>query len=255
MEIKINDIIINYEQQGAGHPVIVMHGWGQNLEMMYSVVNSLKDNYLVYNIDLPGFGYSDEPNFPYTISDYQCFLEEFIKVNKIVDPIIIGHSFGCRIAIKYAAHNDNVKALILTGAAGIAPKRSIFYYLRVYSYKFFKLFKDVPFIKHYIQEMISNSGSEDYKNSSPIMKEVLKNTVNEDLSPYLSKIKVPTLLVFGSKDDATPLWMGQQMKRDIPNAKLIVYEKLSHYAYVENSVRFKGDMDSFLGKDVFNNGY
>ena len=246
MEIVIDDIVINYEKVGSGQPVIVMHGWGQNLEMMYSIVGALKDNYQVFNIDLPGHGQSDEPLSPYTIDDYTTFLEEFIAKNQIEQPIIVGHSFGCRIAIRYASRNDNLKKLVLTGAAGIMPKRSIIYYFRVYVYKFFKLFKDVPFVKHYIREMMESGGSEDYRNSSPIMKEVLKNTVNTDLTPYLKDVKVPTLLIYGSKDDATPLWMGKVMEAEIKEARLIVYEGCSHYAYLERIEDFNHDMLTFL---------
>ncbi|MDL2211891.1 alpha/beta hydrolase [Erysipelotrichaceae bacterium OttesenSCG-928-M19] len=250
MEINIDNIVINYEKVGHGQPVIVMHGWGQNLEMMYSIVTALKDNFEVYNIDLPGFGQSDEPKYPYTIDDYTNFLEEFIKLNDIENPIIIGHSFGCRIAIKYAARNDNLKEMILTGAAGVMDRKTFLYYFRIYTYKFIKLFKDVPFIKHYIREAMENRGSEDYKNSSPIMKEVLKNTVNENLTPYLNEIKVRTLLVFGSKDDQTPLWMGQLMNEKINDSELIVYEGCSHYAYLEKIEQFNEDMLRFIKEGV-----
>lgn len=252
MEIIVNKVVINYEKIGHGKPVIVMHGWGQNLEMMYSIVNNLKDDYLVYNIDLPGFGQSDEPSFPYTLDDYELFLEEFIKQNKIIDPIIVGHSFGCRIALKYAAKNNNLDRLILTGAAGIKDRYGLVYYFKIYIYKFFKLFKDVPFVRHYIQEMIENSGSEDYRNSSPIMKEVLKHTVSEDLTDILEKVKVPTLLIYGSKDDATPLWMGELMNRKISDSKLIVYEGASHFAYLEQKDRFNKDVNEFLKEGEVN---
>lgn len=246
MELNIKNMIVNYEVEGEGQPVIVMHGWGQNLEMMYSIVNDLKSNYKVFNIDLPGFGQSDEPTTPYSIDDYADFLEEFVLKNNITNPIIVGHSFGCRVAIKYTARQNQVAKLILTGAAGIMPKRSPIYYLKVYTYKFFKLFKNVYFIKHYIREMMESGGSEDYKNSSPIMKEVLKLTVNEDLTPELSKITTPTLLVFGSNDDATPVWMGKVMNEKIADSKLIVYEGCSHFAYLERIEQFNNDMNVFL---------
>lgn len=250
LDIKVNGTNIHYEVSGEGQPVILMHGWGQNLEMMSLISGDLDTDYCVYNLDLPGFGSSEEPPTAFTIGDYKKTLEEFIKENKIENPIIIGHSFGCRIAIKYASSNDNVKAMVLTGAAGIKDKKSLSYHVKVKSYKFFKRFKDVPFIKHYVREMMNNSGSPDYRNSSFIMKEVLKNAVNEDLQPLLEKIEVPVLLVFGSKDDATPLWMGKIMKDKIPNSKLLVYEGASHFAYFEKAKDFNKDVRKFLKEDV-----
>lgn len=250
MGIVVNKMLINYEVTGEGNPVIIMHGWGQNLDIMYSVVKSLGNDYKVYNIDLPGFGESDEPNYEFTIDDYVSFLNEFININKIKKPIIIGHSFGCRIAIKYAAKSDNVKALILTGAAGLKPKRNARYYVSVYTYKFFKQFKDFPFLKHYIREMMENSGSVDYRNSSPIMKKVLINAVNEDLVDSVAQIKVPTLLVFGANDTATPVWMGEKMNSLIDGSKLVVYDNAGHYAYLERADLFEKDILKFLKDDI-----
>jgi pimeloyl-ACP methyl ester carboxylesterase len=246
MEIIIDSMIINYEALGQGQPVILMHGWGQNIEMMYSIANVLKDHYRVYNIDLPGFGQSDEPPREYTIDDYTDFLESFVKDMDIVNPIIIGHSFGCRIAIKYAARKKPVKKMVLTGAAGILDKRTLWYYTKVYTFKFFKNFKDFPFLKHYVLEAMQNSGSEDYRNSSNIMKAVLRNAVNEDLTSHLKEIDCPVLLIFGSKDEATPLWMAKIMNNNIKDSKLIVYPNYTHYAYLENANVFNKDMAQFL---------
>lgn len=250
MNIKINDTRINYEVSGEGQPVILMHGWGQNLEMMALISGDLAKDYRVYNLDLPGFGLSEEPPSEYTMEDYKNTLEEFIKEENIKNPILIGHSFGCRIAIKYASSNDNLKAMVLTGAAGIRDKKTLLYHVKVKSYKLMKKFKDFPFLKHYVREMINNSGSEDYRNSSYIMKGVLKNAVNEDLQPLLEKVKVPVLLVFGSKDEATPLWMGKIMLEKIPQSKLLVYDGASHFAYVERAAQFNEDIRKFLKEDV-----
>lgn len=250
MELEINDIIINYEVAGEGQPVILMHGWGQNISMMQPISDYLDNKYQVYNIDLPGFGESDEPPFAYTIDNYVLMLKEFIQLNNIVDPIIIGHSFGCRIALKYSVSSTNLKALILTGAAGIIDKKSLSYYFKVYTYKFFKLFKNVWFVKHYVEDMMSRSGSSDYQNSSDVMKGVLRNAVNEDLTPILRNIETPTLLVFGSEDDATPLWMGELMNKYIKNSKLVVFQGLSHYAYYEDQTRFNNEMTLFLESEV-----
>lgn len=248
MEIVIDKMDINYTKEGTGPSVILLHGWGQNTEMMSPIGDALADNHFqVYNIDLPGFGQSDEPPRAYNLDDYAKFLGEFIKKKKIKNPILIGHSFGCRIAIKYTSSYPNtVEKLVLTGAAGIRPKRGLIYYTRVYIYKVIKSLRNVPFVKHYVEEAIDKAGSEDYKNSSAMMREVLKNTVNEDLTSSLKKIEVPTLLIFGSKDDATPLWMANIMKDEIKDSKLIVYKGLSHYAYLENIKVFNEDVLAFI---------
>ena len=63
MEIVIKDVKINYISYGSGKDVLLLHGWGQNIEMMKKVGDGLKDNYRVTIMDLPGFGKSEATTF------------------------------------------------------------------------------------------------------------------------------------------------------------------------------------------------
>ena len=81
--------------------------------------------------------YSQEPNVPWGCEDYTEFLHDFCVKNKISNPIIIAHSFGCRIAIRYAYKYEASK-MVLTGVAGIKDKRSLSWYIKTYSYKLAK---------------------------------------------------------------------------------------------------------------------
>ena len=121
MEYKYLDLTINYECIGVGDPIILLPGWGTNLHTFDTLIQQLKTKYCVYAIDLIGFGMSDEPEEPWGVSEYTRFLECFMKDYQINRPIILGHSFGGRIAIKYAARNQNIDKLILVDSAGIKP--------------------------------------------------------------------------------------------------------------------------------------
>ena len=70
---KIKDIDINYVQYGTGKDVVLLHGWGQNIQMMDPLGKLLK-NCRITILDLPGFGSSMEPSFAYNISDYASLL-------------------------------------------------------------------------------------------------------------------------------------------------------------------------------------
>ena len=61
MEIVIDDLKVSYNQYGEGKNLILLHGWGQNKEMM-DLLGKKLDGYKITSIDLPGFGKSDEPN-------------------------------------------------------------------------------------------------------------------------------------------------------------------------------------------------
>ena len=112
MKIKIKGIFVNYIQYGNGKDILLLHGWGQNIAMMKPIGDSLCSKYRITILDFPGFGESDEPDVAWTIGDYADLIKELINNLKIEKPIIMGHSFGGRVAIKYSSDNP-IEKLIL----------------------------------------------------------------------------------------------------------------------------------------------
>ena len=247
----INDIKLNFTKSGdKGKDVILLHGWGQNRIMMEAIENFLSLHFVVYNLDLPGFGESDEPKRAYSVEDYSEFLRAFIIKEGIEEPILIGHSFGCRIALHYAFKYP-VNRMVLTGAAGIRDKRGLKWYLKTYSYKLGKKVLSLPIFKKQLAAMQDKVGSEDYRNASGIKRETLVKVVNDDVTPFLKDIKTETLLVFGTNDEATHLAKGEMMEKLMPNATLVVFEGDDHYAYFHQAQRFNMVLEAFL-KDEYN---
>lgn len=247
-KLYIKKLNINYFCNGQNQPLIFLHGWGQSSDSFKPLITYYQQKYCVYAIDLPGFGKSDEPDYPYDIYDYFDIVCDFIEQLNIKNPIIIGHSFGGRIALLYGARNKNLGGLVITGGAGIKAKRSFKIKLQIYHYKFMKLLTKTPFYKQYYDDLVKNSGSSDYKNASIMMKKVLINVVNENLSYTFAKINVKTLLYWGDKDLETPLSDGHEMNNNIVNAELFVADGCGHYAYLENIADFQMKMDNFLEK-------
>ena len=87
--------------------------------------------------------------------------------------------------------------------------------------------------------------SEDYRNAGPLRPTFVK-VVNEDMSELLPRIAAPTLLVWGSEDDAAPLAHARTMERAIPDAGLIVFEGAGHFCYLEQPDRFCRIVRHFL---------
>ena len=248
-QIQIDDIDLHYETYGdKGKPVILLHGWGQNTEMMAFIGEFLKSHFIVYNLDMPGFGQSGDPKEAWGSFEYCQFLRHFCETMQIEDPIIIGHSFGCRIAIQYAVHYP-VHRMVLTGAAGIRDKRGIDYYARTYAYKLGKKILSLKPFEKYKEELMKNAGSEDYRNSSGVMRQTFVKIVNEDLKDLLKDVKAETLLVFGENDEATPVEKGKMMEKLMPDAALVIFENDDHYAYFHQPQRFCLVLDAFLRRD------
>lgn len=237
---KIKNIDINYIQMGnkKGKDVILLHGWGQNIEMMMPLGNNL-DKFHVTILDFPGFGDSSEPDHALTVYDYVEILEELLKELKIENPIVMGHSFGGRIAILYASRNQTEK-LVLFGAPCIRENKVSL------KEKILKSLKKLPGMNKLGEYMKKHIGSDDYRNASPIMRETLVNTVNEDLSEYAKRIKAPTLLIWGTNDQAAPIEDAKKLEKLLLDGALIELPGYTHYAYLEALPQVINILNNFL---------
>ena len=111
IRLNINGNYINYVEYGKGKPIVLLHGWGQNIEMMEPIGKKIKGRIII--IDLPGHGKSSEPKTPLTIEDYADSIHTLLNKLKVEKPIIIGHSFGGRIGLFYASKYEVEKLVCL----------------------------------------------------------------------------------------------------------------------------------------------
>jgi len=194
---------------------VVLHGWASNPAHWSQVIKGLKDNgFNVLKPNLPGF--KTAISRPYNTQDYVDWLKTNLRGKGKV--ILIGQSFGGQIAIQFTAQNpESVERLVLIGSAGIRRefnlKKQIFWLLA----KMGKILTASPLAKKILYKLAREW---DYANATPIMKETLKNIVKDDQRGNLSKIKAPTLLIWGSKDRYTPLRHGRLMNRLIDGSTL-----------------------------------
>ena len=223
---KIKNIKINYKQYGEGEDIVLLHGWGQNIEMMKPLGDNLSSDHKITIIDLPGFGLSAEPDRVLSVSDYTEIVHELLEELKIDNPIIMGHSFGGRIAIVYAS-KYKVNKLVLFGSPCVRHEYKSF------KQSLYKKAKKIKLLKPLVNAMKKYVGSEDYKNASPMMRDILVKTVNQDLSEYARKIKCSTLLIWGENDVAVPVSEAKELDNLLTDSALIVLPG-THYCYLEN---------------------
>ena len=235
---KVKNININYKQYGMGTDVVLLHGWGQNIQMMEPLGNLLQDKHRVTIIDLPGFGLSEEPDYAYSVYDYVSLLEELFRELGILKPTMIGHSFGGRLSIIYASRNETEK-MVLFGSPCVRHEYKSF------KQTVFKTLKKVKILAPLANIMKNFVGSTDYKNASNVMREVLVKTVNEDLSACAKMVKCPTLLIWGENDEAVPVSEAKELESLLSDGALIVLPG-THYCYLENLGQVGNILDSFL---------
>ncbi len=253
MEKTVLNIKTSYIDEGAGDIVFMFHGWGSKKELFESVISTVRAGYRVVAPDFPGFGGTEEPPVVWSLDDYVNWTVEFIKSFGVEEAILLGHSFGGRVVIKLATNADvpfNIKKIVLTGSAGIMPKRSLSYKIKVGSYKLSKKILMCQPVKklfpNALENMQKKKGSADYKAASPVMRGCLVKVVNEDLKHLLPKISVPALLIWGVNDDATPLSDGELMEKLIPDAGLVKINNAGHYSWLNDPYTFNAVMKSFL---------
>ncbi|MDE7111408.1 MAG: alpha/beta hydrolase [Muribaculaceae bacterium] len=249
-EIKGCRIVYDFTP-GQGAPVVLMHGWGCRASTLESVARSVRElERPVINIDFPGFGDSAEPDAVWGVEQYTEAVEELLRREEVgPDVVLLGHSFGGRVGIVYASRNP-VGKLILVDAAGVKPKRTLRYYVKVYSFKtkkqLLKLILGKKKAETYLDKLRAKAGSSDYRNSSPRMRAIMSRVVNEDLCHLMPKITAPTLLVWGTADTATPLADAKKMERLIPGAGLVAFEGAGHYSFLDRPGQFAAVLKSFL---------
>lgn len=249
--LEIHGIKTAYIKKGQGtESVLVLHGWGTNIETMMAAINLLEDRYTVYAYDAPGFGDSEDPKEVWGTEDYARFALEFLEAMNLEKVHGLGHSFGGKTFTVFAAeHPDRIGKLVLVDASGVLPKRPPSYYWKVYTFKALRfLYTKALFWKDHekaLESFYKKYGSDDYKASQGIMRKTFVKVVNESTEDYFPKIQAPTLLIWGEWDEDTPVSMGKVFEEKIPDAGLVVL-KGGHYSYVDDYGTFQAVLKSFL---------
>jgi pimeloyl-ACP methyl ester carboxylesterase len=242
------------ERRGTGAPVLLLHGWGASSQLFQATLASLGQGFDAIAPDLPGFGATPPPDAPWGVDEYAEWVIALLDTLGIARAHVVGHSNGGRIAIRLARRwPERVDKLVLTDSAGIRPPRTWRYHLRVRAFKLLRWAgrsAAVPAVlRTWAAARAAQSGSTDYQQASGVMRATLVRLVNADLRDDLPHIAAPTLLIWGERDEDTPLADGQLMERAIPDAGLVVFDGAGHFAYLEQSPRFCHIVKTFFQGD------
>ncbi len=237
---------------GKGKPVLLLHGWGANIGLIWPLAERLAAlGYIVYTLDLPGFGQTPPASTAWSIHDYVKFVVDYLDHHQLDKVYLFGHSFGGRLSLVLGAeHADRIIKMALADSAGVRSKPSAPNQLRLKIYRFILNGLNTIGLKPQAEKLrawYSNRyGSADYKAAQGIMRETFVKVVNEDLLPYAARVKPSTLLFWGDQDMDTPLSQGQLLEKTIPDAGLVVWEGAGHYSYLDRLADTVRVMDHFF---------
>jgi pimeloyl-ACP methyl ester carboxylesterase len=259
--LTYQELQVHGQQTGRGKPLLFLHGWGVSSAVMIPLAQKTGDIRCCTLIDLPGFGKTDIPLESWSVDDYTDMVEYLISEYFETPVDLLAHSFGGRIALKLSSRPGSkqlVDKVIITGGAGMKPRRNPSYYLKKYTAKTLKLpFMILPspaenaaLAKLRKTRLWKMLGSSDYSKLDGVMREIFVKTVTDYLEPCLPKILHEVLLIWGEKDEATPIYQGRRMEKRIRNAALVEIANAGHYAFLDQPRRFSAIARAFLEHKV-----
>lgn len=232
--VYVKKLKIYYHKAGEGETILFLHGWGGSSQSFFNLQELLSKRYNTISLDLPGFGKSDIPHSAWRVEDYVNFTLAFLRKFEIKKCWLIGHSFGGRVAIVLAAkHPEELSGLALVSSAGIKHQTSTQEKVLTFTASWGKYALSLPLtralrepLRYVFYKIIRR---QDYYLAKGIMRDIMKNIIEEDATPYLSQIKAKTLIIWGDKDTITPIHDAFVMKRKINDATLEIIKNGSHY--------------------------
>jgi pimeloyl-ACP methyl ester carboxylesterase len=196
---------------GSPARVVALHGWGRTGADFTGLLAGLD----AVAIHLPGFGPTEAPDTVWGTDDYARLVADAIE--PLGPVVVVGHSFGGRIAVRLAASRPGlVSGLVLTGAplVRLAPVSK-----PKLSYRIAKALNRIGLIPDSVLEARrKKAGSADYNAAQGIMRDIMVKTVNENYDDDLAGITAPTWMVWGENDTAAPTAAGKVASERIRGA-------------------------------------
>ena len=210
--------------------IYIIHGWTYSVEPWTSTVSILRSKGVtVHQLRVPGL--TGESSEEWDIDGYVEWLRS--ELGGVESPVVLGHSNGGRIALNYLKkYPGSIEKLILLNAAGInvdnqkiSLKRKLF---RIAA-AILKPLKYIPLVRKVVYRVV---GGGDYERAPENMKRTLHNMLESDQFLELEDIATPTTVLWGARDEVTPLAQGRTMAERLPQASLRVFDEWAHAPYI-----------------------
>lgn len=256
---SVTDYNVNVEVRGPSDasPLLLLHGWGSSRQDMRPLARALSDAYRTHVVDLPGHGASPPPPEPWGVPEHAQVLHDYIRDEIQSSVTVIGHSNGGRIALYMAStpeHTSLIDRLILISPSGVEPERAWTYYVR--SALATALKTPVQLLPSPLrapaEDWLRHSlvwrllGSSDYNAQQGVMRKTFVKTVNHHLDGTLHRIQVPTLIFWGTEDDAVSRRQMEVLEAAIDDCGLVELEGAGHFGHLDQPERVISGTRHFL---------
>lgn len=225
--------------------LLFLHGWGQTALSFTSLFSLCAPHNIQWvALDLPGFWGTERPQKARNVEAYSQFVFSFVQKIQLTSVVGIGHSFGCRILLRLSAYGSPFQNQVLIGPGGVEKKMSP---VRKFCIAGAKKVFSLPMLCGIGEAIKRRVWSRDYQHAGA-MKDTFVQVVNQDLTPMLSKITTPTLLLRGDTDDQILRWQIDVLQQGISGSKLAVLSGGTHFLHTEQPGWVWERIEKFLRK-------
>jgi len=271
--IGVDGLNLRYHTRGSSGPVLVLlHGIGRSLEDWESTLEPLGASHRVYALDLPGFGRSDKPQSGYSFAYFAGVLEGFLDALKLERVTLLGNSLGGGVALEFAfAHPERVSRLVLVDSAGFGSEVTLGLRLLTLRGVGEGLGKPTPllirgtlegvfFDKSYVTperearelELARLPGAQTaYLSVARALGTFMGGVRAEWVWSVLRRcgdLKMPTLIVWGDRDQILPVKHARVAQAHLPHAELKIFEACGHFPQLERPREFNALVLEFLNR-------
>ncbi|HEY9907791.1 MAG TPA: alpha/beta hydrolase [Thermosynechococcaceae cyanobacterium] len=235
-----------YFDRGAGIPMILLHGFlGEGscwLPLVDRLQSQIQSEIRCISLDLLGFGDSSKPMIRYDIAQEVAFVRRFVAALDLGPCYFVGHSFGGWVSVAYGlAYPDAMRGLVLAAAAGIRDDSFCGRYDHLRPLLWRTPIVDLalslakPFsglvgqrslinqLSWFRRELMANPAA-----CSFLVDRLRPEDAIDTVEKEIHRLRVPTLVVTGDRDETIPLWHSEAYAKAIPNAKLVVIPNADH---------------------------
>ena len=266
--LAIDGMLVHLRDQGPRDdpaPIVLLHGTSASLHTWEGWVAALQTKRRVISLDLPGFGLTGPfPDGDYRMAHYSAFLAHVLDQLQVPRAVVAGNSFGGQLAWQFALdHPQRVERLVLVDAAGY-PRNATSMPI---GFRLAQIPALAPLMANLLpRQMIEASIRNVYGDPSKVSDELIDRYYELTLRAgnrealrqrfiqaeagqgftRIAELKVPTLIIWGGRDELIPPDNAERFNRDIQGSRLVLFDDLGHVPQEEDPSRTVAVLMGFL---------
>ena len=247
---EVRDTFISYLDDGAGDPVVLLHGIPTWSYLWTPILGALTRAARVLAPDLPGFGFSDKRDrFDRSIARQAELVDAWMNQIGLASAVIVGHDIGGGVALRLATLFPSrvrklcvinsvcydswpIELMLQFGHPEANRRLSAAMAVRLLKQALKGGFATRP-ASAFLEGLLAPYATEVGKLSLIRNAAALNTNLTTEIASLLPAVAVPTLILWGEDDRFQPIAYGERLAWDIPGAQFVRLGAARHFAMVD----------------------